>query len=220
MKAEPFSVPNSLPSQAAEAAHHARERSAQKAHDNEAKPASAPPTVAEARSELDRGVVESLFGDSGKRDANAMRILYKEAVGKLEEVLREALGDEEFSLARLAEKTSGIGGQEDYWSAEKTADRIATGATAHFEAFQRQNPDLGLEEQVDRFLEIIGGAVDQGYGEAASLLEGLGVFDGTIRDTAEKTLQLVHEKLATFRERMIGEEADPEAASAEQPVLE
>ncbi|SFX04270.1 DUF5610 domain-containing protein [Marinospirillum alkaliphilum] len=163
-----------------------------------------PSNAAEARLEANKGLLQAMFGKAGARDSNAMRIFYQEVVSKLEEVLKKELGDEEFSLQKLAEKTSGVEGQEDYWSPEQTANRIVAGATGYFEAFKKQNPNLSDEEQVEKFLSIISPAVDKGIGEAITILDGFGVFDGAIKDNALKTQEFVHEKLEAFRQRMLG----------------
>jgi hypothetical protein len=165
-----------------------------------------PANASEARLEADKGLVETLFGNPHSRDGHAMRILYQEALGKLETLLRDELADPDFSFSQLVDKTSGLSGQEDYWSAEKTADRIVAAATAHLHSFQKQHPELALEQQLDQFLAIIGKAIDQGVGEAIEILDGFGVFEGSIKDNALHTQELAHEKLAAFRERMLNPE--------------
>ena len=164
---------------------------------------SLPANPSEARLEANKGLVEALFGNPQSRDSNALRILYQEALGKLETLLRDELTEPDFSFRQLVDNTSGLPGQEDYWSAEKTADRIVSAATAHLHSYQKQHPDLPLEQQLDQFLAIIGAAIDQGVSEAAEILDGFGVFDGSIKDNALQTQQLAHEKLAAFRERVL-----------------
>lgn len=163
-----------------------------------------PTNADEAKLQMNKGLLQAMFGKPETRDSNAMRIFYQEVVTQLEDILRQELGDENFSLQKLADKTSGIEGQEDYWSPENTADRIVTGATGYFETFKKQHPNLSHEEQVEKFLSIISPAVDKGIGEAINILEGFDVFDGSIKDNALKTQELVHEKLDAFRERMLG----------------
>ncbi|WP_404419725.1 DUF5610 domain-containing protein [Marinospirillum sp.] len=159
---------------------------------------------AESTVEANQGLLQAMFGKAKNSSANAQKINYQEVVTQLEEVLRKELGDENFSLDKLAAKTSGVEGEEDYWSPERTADRIYTGATGYFEAFKKQHPDLSEEEVLDKFLSIIAPAIDKGFDEAADILQGFNVFEGDIESNARRTQELVHEKLAVFREEILG----------------
>ena len=176
-----------------------------------------PANAQEARLQMNKGLLQAMFGKPETRDSNAMRIFYQEVVTQLEDVLRQELGDENFSLQKLADKTSGVEGQEDYWSPENTADRIVTGATGYFETFKKQHPNLSHEEQVEKFMSIIAPAIDKGIGEAIDVLEGFDVFDGDIKDNALKTQELVHDKLDAFRDRMLGNDKQPEE---EKPLFD
>lgn len=177
-----------------------------------------PTNAAEARLQSNKSLLENVFGGSAG-DAKAQRILYQEAVVQLEAILKEALGDESFSLEELAKETSGVEGQEDYWSPEKTADRIVTGAMGFFETFKKQNPNLSETEQVEKFMSIIAPAIDKGVGEATKILEGFGVFDGAIKDNALKTQELVHEKLEAARQRLLGnDKSETDALVTSEPV--
>lgn len=157
----------------------------------------------ESRLEVNQGLVQAMFSKPDQRDTKAMQIFYQEIVTELEAVLREQLDDPEFSFEKLAAKTLGIEGQEDYWSPTKTAERIVAGATGFFSTFQEQNPHLSQEEQVDRFLNIISPAVDKGIGQAIEILEGFSVFDGSIKENTLSTQEQVHHQLAAWRERML-----------------
>lgn len=165
---------------------------------------------AEAASRLaaNQGLLQAMFGKAESRGANAQKINYQEVVMQLEEVLRQELGDENFSLEALAAKTSGVEGQEDYWSPEKTADRIVVGATSYFEAFKKQHPDLSEEEALEKFMAVITPAIEKGFNQAKEILQGFEIFDGEVKENAERTLELVHEKLDLFRERVLGSKED------------
>lgn len=86
-------------------------------------------------------------------------------------------------------------------SPEATAERIVSFSTGLFPLFQQQHPELDEIQQVDRFLEVIGGGIDQGFAEAREILDGLGVLEGEIADNVDKTYDLVQEGLADFRSR-------------------
>lgn len=163
---------------------------------------------AESRLAANQGLLQAMFGKADSRGANAQKINYQEVVSKLEEVLRQELGDENFSLDKLAAKTSGVEGQEDYWSPEKTSDRIVAGATGYFEAFKKQHPSLSEEEALDKFMDVIAPAIDRGFNEAREILQGFEIFKGDVQENAERTLELVHEKLDLFRERVLGSKED------------
>lgn len=224
MSAENFSLSNTLPNttpgnaqppkaRAAEVLAEKKPESAasQSSSKKESKQDAALPVNAdEAKLQMNKGLLQAMFGKPETRDSNAMRIFYQEVVTQLEGILKQELGDENFSLQKLADKTSGIEGQEDYWSPENTADRIVAGATGYFETFKKQHPNLSHEEQVEKFISIIAPAIDKGIDEAVSILKGFDVFDGEIKDNALKTQALVHDKLEAFRERMLGLNKEPD----------
>ena len=151
-----------------------------------------------------RSLLQTMFGKGMEGDANALRIFYKEAATAIEGALKEELGDENFSLQNLIDKTSGIKGQEDYWSSEKTADRIVAGATSYFISFKEQNPRLTNEEAVDKYMNLVTPALEKGMGEAVEILKGFGAFEGNVKETVELTQQLVFEKMNAFRDRLLG----------------
>jgi len=152
-----------------------------------------------------RTLLQTMFAQGKEGDAKAMRIFYQEAATAIEGALQKELGDEEFSLQALVDKTSGIEGQEDYWSSENTAERIMIGATSYFETFKKQNPNLSEEELVEKYTNLIKPALEKGMGEAVEILKGFGAFEGHIKDTVEETQRLVFEKLDAFRDRVLGE---------------
>lgn len=82
---------------------------------------------------------------------------------------------------------------------DATAERIVSGATSMFEAYAKSNPDLQGEELLNRFMTAVRKGVDQGYGDAVEILEGLGAFeiDG-VKSGVEATKKLIEEKLQAF----------------------
>jgi hypothetical protein len=84
-------------------------------------------------------------------------------------------------------------------SSEATADRVVSGITALFDAFSKQNKDLSPEELVSKFAAEAKKGVDQGYGEAKDILEGLGAFEFEgVESSIEKTRELILQKLDRF----------------------
>lgn len=149
-----------------------------------------------------KSLLQTMFAKGKEGDSKALRIFYQEAAVSIEDILKKDFG-EGFSLQGLVDKTSGVEGQEDYWSSENTADRIVTGATAYFEQFRTQNPRLSQEELVERYMNLVGPALEKGMGEAKNILEGIGAFEGHIKDTVSKTEELVWEKMEAFRQKML-----------------
>ncbi|MBE7213648.1 DUF5610 domain-containing protein [Shewanella benthica] len=85
-------------------------------------------------------------------------------------------------------------------SAEATAERIVNFSTQFFSLHQGQNSDMGFDEQLDSFMEIIGDAIDKGFGEAREILKGLQVLEGGIADDVDQTYSLVQAGLQEFRD--------------------
>ncbi|WFE68521.1 DUF5610 domain-containing protein [Thiomicrospira sp. R3] len=139
-------------------------------------------------------IIQHLFGEGAPRDQNALKILFQETIEQLNQALEADLGPNAISAEKLAEQ-----GGMDYWSAENTAGRIVQGTTAFFEAFKQSNPNLEGVGLLDKFLSVIGGGIESGFKDATDMLKGFGVFDGSVKDNAEKTYDLVQKGLQDFR---------------------
>lgn len=149
----------------------------------------------ELKAQSNRNIVEAMFGGGQQGDDKAMNVLYNEIM----DTINAELGEEH---AITPDKVAGQ--SADYWSPENTAGRIAEGALGFFETFQKQNSNMPEEEQVDKFLSVITKAIDKGYGEATKILEGLQVFDGSIKDNAQATRSIITDKLEAFRDAKLG----------------
>ena len=121
-----------------------------------------------------------------------LALVYKTAIEAINKELEADLGDNAIQKGYEA----GID-----VSPEATADRILSFSTGLFSLFQQQHPSLSETEQVDRFIDVIGGGIDQGFSEARDILEGLGVLKGEIAENIDKTYDLVQEGLAQFRDQ-------------------
>ena len=149
----------------------------------------------EMKARSNQNIVQAMFGNGKQGDDKAMNILYSEIMS----TINGELGKEH---AITPDKVAGQA--DDYWSPENTAGRIVEGALGFFDTFQRQNSNMPEDEQVEKFLSIITKSIDKGYGEATKVLDGLKVFDGSIKDNAEATRSLIDDKLAAFREAKLG----------------
>lgn len=123
---------------------------------------------------------------------NTLQLLLTSVIANLNEVLKADLGDNAIQNAVNQDNTP-----------EGTASRIVDLSTGLFAAFKEQHPELDDAAALDRFLEVIGKGIDQGFKEAREILDGLGVLQGDIASNIDKTYELVQQKLEAFRSRML-----------------
>lgn len=115
----------------------------------------------------------------------------------------------ERSLAKILETTRaaaqelGIDLETFDPSPEAVSSRIADFAIGLFGLYRQQNPDMGDEDALNSYQSLINGAIDQGYQEALGVLSGLGINDQGILDTAQKTIDMAHEKFNAFIEHSL-----------------
>jgi len=121
-----------------------------------------------------------------------LALVYQTAIDSINKELEPELGEN--SIQRGYDSGIDV-------TPEATADRIVSFSTGLFSLYQQQHPKLSEQEQLDRFLDVIGGGIDQGFGEAREILDGLGVLEGDIEDNIDKTYDLVQEGLAAFRQK-------------------
>lgn len=134
---------------------------------------------------------------SAQQDVNiqsgdkSMTLLYRAAIDAINKELAPTMGDNALQTAY----DNGVD-----TSPEATADRIVSFATNFFSVHQQQNSNMEFDEQLDSFMKIIGGAIDNGFKEAKDILSGLRVLQGDIADGVDKTYGLVQEGLQAFRD--------------------
>jgi len=121
-----------------------------------------------------------------------LALVYQTAIDAINKELEPELGGN--SIQRGYESGIDV-------SPEATADRIVSFSTGLFSLYQQQHPKLSEQEQLDKFLDVIGGGIDQGFSEAREILDGLGVLEGDIASNIDKTYELVQEGLAAFRQK-------------------
>ncbi|WP_319557466.1 DUF5610 domain-containing protein [Thiomicrorhabdus sp.] len=145
-------------------------------------------------------LVEHLFADPQNAKQNALKITYQSAIEKLNEQLSADLGLDPQAEPLISQKRLEEQGGMDYWSPENTAGRIVQGSTAFLGAFQNAHPELEGDALIERFVEVIGGGIEQGFAEAKGFLGDLNVYEGSIADTVEQTYQEVQKLLSEFKE--------------------
>lgn len=87
--------------------------------------------------------------------------------------------------------------EEEYWSPEKTSDRIVDFAMGFLGAFQENHSEESQEGQIGGFFDLARAAIEKGFGEAKDLLGAL------YGQPAEDTWALVQEKLDDRQQSMI-----------------
>lgn len=150
--------------------------------------------------EYQASVVSHLFGDQDQAVENSLKMTFQAAITKLNEILGPELGEEApISQEKLEEQ----GGME-YWSPESTAKRIVDGASGFLEGFKKAHPELEGEALMNKFDDIVGGGLRQGFEEAQSILEDLKVFDGLVKENFDSTFNLVNQGMLDFRNQYLG----------------
>lgn len=120
-----------------------------------------------------------------------MQLLYKAAIEAINEELAPTMGEHAIETA----VAQGVD-----TSPEATAERIVSFATQFFAIHQEQKSGMSFDEQLSSFMDIISGAIDQGFDEAKDILSGLKVLEGDIEAGVDKTYGLVQEGLQAFRD--------------------
>ncbi len=150
------------------------------------------------RNEQQASLVAHLFGDPSKAIEDSLKMTFQAAIEKLNEVLQADLGE----YAISAESLKNQGGME-HWTPENTAGRIISGSTAFLAGFQTAHPELEGEALINKFMEVVGGGLQQGFEEAKGILGDLEVFNGKVEDNFTKTLSLVEKGLENFRNQQL-----------------
>jgi len=116
------------------------------------------------------------------------------------ESISTRLGLNDSAPAQPQKPDADAGGKIDV-SPEATAKRIVDMSTAFLAAFKKQHPDEDDDTVLKRFMDTIGGGIEQGFKEARGILDGLGVLKGDIAGNIDKTWELVQKGLKDFAEK-------------------
>jgi hypothetical protein len=159
------------------------------------------------KQKLNATIMENQLKLSTGDDDNSMRLLYKTALEGINSELEAEFGP------NAAEKIKNSGVDT---SPQATADRIVGFATAFYQKFSEQNPDMPEEERLDKFIALVGGGVDKGFEDARGILDGLGVLNGKVSDDIDSTYSLIQEGFAKFREMIL----NPDKTVEDQDMTE
>ncbi|WP_394205072.1 DUF5610 domain-containing protein [Shewanella waksmanii] len=165
-------------------------------------------TVQATTNQLKNAAILSAQHDAELSAGNEpMRLLYKAAIEAINEELAPVMGERAIETA----VEEGVD-----TSPQATADRIVSFATQFFSIYQQQNASMEYEEQLDSFMEVIGGAIDQGFDEAKEILTSLKVLEGDIALGVDETYSIVQAGLADFRQSMLSTNDDVNEAEQSQ----
>lgn len=120
---------------------------------------------------------------------NSQALLYKAAIEKINEILAPDLGDRPIDSAL----ESGLD-----VSPEAVADRIVAMTTGMFSHYLDSHPELSEEAALERFMNLIGEGISQGFEEAREILDSLNVLEGDIASNIDQTYELTQEGLEAF----------------------
>lgn len=172
--------------------------------------------------EKQASMVAHLFGNGpAENQQNVLKMTFQAAIDKLNEKFKTEFGDQ-FAKLEINQQNLDAKGIQ-YWSPENTSGRIVAGASNFLSGFQKVHPELEGEALMSAYMDVVGNGLQQGLNEAQSILQELNVFDGTVKDTFQKTADLVGQGMEKFRRNYLGLpplETKTEAAqtSAETPA--
>jgi len=147
------------------------------------------PTAPVGRMKMNADIIANTSDVTISAANKPLELLYKSAIDSLNEALEPEFGTEAIQNAA----NSGMD-----FSPEAVADRIVSFATGFFGAYAGRHGDESQNEQLDGFMDLIGGAIEQGFAEAREILEGLSVLQGDIATNVDKTYDLIQQKLSDF----------------------
>ncbi|WP_024850765.1 DUF5610 domain-containing protein [Hydrogenovibrio kuenenii] len=170
--------------------------------------------ISSSKSSQQSSIVTSLFSNKESAPSDALKMTYQAAISKLNEILSadaKATGEtstdkskNNSDTAPISEKNLKKQGGIEYWSPENTANRIVSGSTAFLNGFQKIHPELQGQALMDKFNEVVGGGLKQGFDEAKGILSDLKVFDGQIKDNFNSTWDLVTKGMTDFTNKYLG----------------
>lgn len=127
------------------------------------------------------------FGANPLSTGESLGVVLERALAKLQEVLENARA--ELGLTPNDPLDT---------SAEATANRIADFALGFFEQFVENHPELGDDEARQAFVDLIGGAVQQGVDEALGILEALSSLTPEVGSKVDSIVDLVQQRFDAF----------------------
>jgi hypothetical protein len=164
------------------------------------------------KTELNRTILQANYNVSIGAKDDSTAVLFKTAIDAINKELEPTLGK------NAAQKAFDDGID---FSPQAVADRIVGFATSFFSLYQQQHADDPLEDQLTNFLDVVGGGVDKGFGEAKDILTGLDVFNGEVEKNANQTYDLIFEGFSKFKDNVLEAANGPrEQQTAQEAVAQ
>lgn len=171
------------------------------------------------QSEKSESVITNLFGGEKSPQTIGLQVSFQAAVDAINQKLREDLGlDASAKDSISAEKLQQQG--MEYWTPENTSQRLVDGAMGFLPAFQNAHPELTGEALQDKFMEVVGGGLTQGFNEARSFLDDNNVLTEEIAGNIDSTYSLMQNGLQQRLAEALGLNSEEEliATTAEMEV--
>jgi Domain of unknown function (DUF5610) len=83
-------------------------------------------------------------------------------------------------------------------SPEGVSDMIVGFVVGNFPRYQAQHPEMSEAEAMNKYEDLIGGAINKGYNEALEIIQGMGIDDDKTMSLVQRTHDLIFEKLDQF----------------------
>ncbi len=146
----------------------------------------------QAKAEMNVSIMQSAKVTIGAKN-ESLTLLFNAAIDKINEQLAPSLGEN--AIKKSANEGLDI-------SPEATAERIVSLSTRSYQAYKANHSNESEETVLNDYIALISKGVDQGFGEARSILDGLDVLEGDIASNISKTYELVQDKLMAFKSLM------------------
>ncbi|HWW69669.1 MAG TPA: DUF5610 domain-containing protein [Duganella sp.] len=158
---------------------------------------------AKAKAQLNASIVQASLTVSLNSSNEPLSVLLKTALTGINEALKDQFGENAIENAVSQDNTP-----------EGTASRIVSLSTAFYDAFKQQNPGEDEEVLLNKFIDTLKKGVDQGFGEARDVLDGLKVLGGEVASNIDKTYELVQKGYEDFIASRLAKPAEETKASA------
>jgi hypothetical protein len=153
----------------------------------QAKDVSTTSVGAKAKAQLNASIVQASLTVSLNSSNEPMSVVLKTALTGINEALKDQFGENAIQNAVSQDNTP-----------EGTASRIVSLSTAFYDSFKQQNPGVDEEVLLNKFIDTLKKGVDQGFGEARDVLEGLKALGGEVAGNIDKTYELVQKGFEDF----------------------
>ncbi len=133
-------------------------------------------------------------------------------VEKIVEKINESMPQAPISIKDLTEL-------QDYTSPENTAQRIVDFSTKFYSNFLDNHPEIDKEKALEDFYNLMSNAIEKGFGEAYTKLQGFSGYTSDINNIVSETHDLVFKKLSDWYQETLQELLGPPAIKEIEPEI-